>query len=164
MGSTEDIIVDALNEAVEQIRANLESTRTNSSGRTSASLEVEKYEGGARLWGRDNFASVEQGNQPGDREVGFVSIIRQWIDDKMKRGWFELKKPEGVSLEQAMSDAAYNIARSIQEYGSRLWNEGGRDDIYTVVLNNTVDSLQKEVASMFEIEATTFILTTPRNK
>lgn len=156
---TEQLIRETLEEALADIAANLESTRTNASGRTSASMEVETYEGGARLLGRGYFDGVELGRPAGSVPSNFNAIIEQWIRDKMARGWFSLKlipyktnrQHKHTVEERSIMMAAGAIAHTIQSRGTSLYRSGGRTDIYSDTLDSRVEGLRSKLSDAIGI-------------
>lgn len=151
MTNTQQQLKTLLDKMVEEMRANLASTGTNASGRTSASLRVEVDATGGRIYGRRYFRGVEQGRAGGRVPRNFTSIIRQWILDKgltpsaipYKRKpsakWQSKYTPEERGLRQMASAIAYTIEKS----GTSLYRSGGRKDIFTnVIENNKADILK----------------------
>lgn len=112
---------------VQRIRQNLASTGTNASGRTSQSLRFEVSSDGSiarlRVLGRPYFMAVETGIKPYPQYTkpsrDFVSEIREWLRTK-----------------GGNQGAAYAIARSIHQKGTKLWKSGGRKDIVSNVVNS----------------------------
>ena len=133
---------------IAKIQLNLESTGTNASGRTSASLDYEITDTGLIISGRQYFQGVEQGRPGGRVPYRFQDVIRQWMEDKGIANQFG-------STESAKRSAAYLIAKFIDEHGTKLYREGGRDDIFTSVFEEELPKLEEEVA----IEVNRIVLT-----
>lgn len=131
MASTlESDIIRILNETRDVIRANMAARNINASGRTSASIRVEPYEGGVRLVGGYNtthkvddypallgtletadtapIPTLEIGRAGGRVPKGFYYIIREWSREK------------GLSFssESERSTFAYFVARKIARTGT----------------------------------------------
>ena len=127
-----------LNETRDQIRANMDAQHVNASGRTSASIRVEPYEGGIKLVGGNNLyhavpdypgnaeatdtapiPTLEVGRAGGDVPRAFYYIIRQWSRDK------------GISFanETERNTFAYFVSRKIARQGTR--RNKTHIDIYT---------------------------------
>ena len=145
----EDAIAAILNEAIAGIRDTLEQERINATGKASESLEVETYEGGARMLGCGYFSALEQGNEP-IIDPTLEEAIREWINAKIARGWFTLRG--GKDTEEERDKAAYYIANSLQERGTKLYQQGGRDDVYTDKLKRAVSDIQAKLAGVAEIQ------------
>ena len=120
-----DILTRALNDARERIQTNLALTGTNASGRTSDSLEVVIEGNTGTLLGRQAFGTVETGRKAGRVPYGFKHIIYQWMQDKGVHAEVSGRRSQ-FSADMSM---AYLIAQKIANEGSRLYRDGGRDDI-----------------------------------
>jgi hypothetical protein len=126
----ESDIIRILNETRDVIRANMEARKINASGRTSASIRVEPYEGGVRLVGGYNtthevddypavlgtletadtapIPTLEIGRAGGRVPKGFYYIIREWSREKGLN----------FSSESERSTFAYFVARKIARTGT----------------------------------------------
>lgn len=141
------ILTSALEEAKVKIQQNLETTGTNASGRTSQSLTVEVEGNTGVLYGRQAFGTVETGRKPGRVPYNFRDIIYQWMQDKGVHAKVEGRR----SQESADRSMAYIIARKIATEGSKLYRDGGRDDIYSNVLPLTIERVKNEVTNVYII-------------
>lgn len=141
------ILTGALEEAKDKIQQNLANTGTNASGRTSASLEVVVDGTVGTLFGRQAFGTVETGRKPGRVPAGFRDIIYQWMQDKGVQAEVTGRR----SQQSADMSMAYCIARKIANEGSRLYRDGGREDIYSNVLPLTIERVQNEVTNVYMI-------------
>lgn len=131
------------NSTVAQIRANLASTGTDATGQTSQSLRYEVITEGfktiLRVIGRPFFMVVETGRKPTPQytkpSVSFVQNIKQWADTK------------------GTGKFAYGIALSIHKYGTKLWQQGGRQDIVSNVVNEGLSQqITKDLLTQFSTE------------
>ena len=141
------ILKSALNDARDSIRANLLSTGTNASGRTSESLEVVVEGDVGILYGRQAFGTVETGRKGGKIPAGFRDIIYQWMQDKGVHAEVTVNR----SQRSADMSMAYHIAKKIAREGSKLYRDGGRNDIYSNVLPLTIERVRKEVTDIYII-------------
>ena len=84
--SVMDEIERVLLDVRDEIRAKMASEGVNASGRTSAGMQVQRYESGVRLvlTGEDvaPLATLEVGRAGGKVPLGFADIIEQWLRDK----------------------------------------------------------------------------------
>lgn len=84
--SVMDEIERVLLDVRDEIRAKMASEGVNASGRTSAGMQVQRYESGVRLvlTGDDvaPLATLEVGRAGGKVPHGFADIIEQWSRDK----------------------------------------------------------------------------------
>jgi hypothetical protein len=140
-----------LDKMVAEMRENLAKTNTNASGRTSASLRVVMTNTGGEIWGRRYFRGVEQGRAGGKVPHNFTSIIRQWILDKglpvqaiqYKRKPSAKWQPKYTPEERGLRQMASAIAHTIEKSGTSLYRKGGRQDIFTnVIEENKTDILK----------------------
>jgi hypothetical protein len=146
-----------LDKMVAEMRDNLASTKTNASGRTSASLRVVMTENGGQIWGRRYFRGVEQGRAGGNVPRNFTSIIRQWILDKgltpsaipYKRKPSAKWQPKYTPEERGLRQMASAIAHTIEKSGTSLYRKGGRQDIFTNVIEENKPSLAKLATKLF---------------
>lgn len=141
------ILTGALEEAKAKIQQNLADTGTNASGRTSASLDVVVDGAVGTLFGRQAFGTVETGRKPGRVPAGFRDIIYQWMQDKGVHAEVTGRRSQ-QSADMSMS---YCIARKIANEGSKLYRDGGREDIYSNVLPLTIERVQNEVTNVYMI-------------
>lgn len=136
--------IDDINEVLAQwaegvisgIRQNLETTGTNASGKTSASLRYVVGNGELTIFGRPYFRSVEEGRGPGGIPYRFTDIIRQWMDDKGIASQFG-------ETESQKRRAAYMIGQFIKRNGTSLFRKGGREDVYTNVIEEEMPKLNE---------------------
>ena len=134
-----EILSDWAENVITQIQSNMESTGTNASGKTSASLEYTVENGELTIYGRKYFQGVEQGRPGGRVPYNFTDIIRQWMDDKKISNQFGETESEKRS-------AAYMIGQFIKNHGTQLYREGGRTSIYTDVINEELPKLEEKLS------------------
>lgn len=132
----EDIIKEWSDEVINRIKLNLDSTGTTASGKTKDSLEMIWTSNGFAIVGRPYFRSVEEGRTAGGAPRNFVGILEKWIKDK------GLTRPSEFKTDRSWAGA---IAYNITHFGSRLYRDGGRDDIYTVVIDEELPKLFEQI-------------------
>lgn len=129
---------------VDRIKQNLASTGTNATGRTAASLRFEVVNETdkqiLRVIGKPFFKVVETGRKATPEYTNpskqLVDDIRQWV------------KARGID-----EKAAYGIAKSIHQKGTKLFRSGGRQDIFSDVITPTfVDDISKSILNQFTNE------------
>lgn len=123
---------------IERIKGRLDSTGTTASGRTKESLEAVLTDSGVQILGRPYFQGVEIGRPAGRIPYNMTQIIRQWMEDKGISSQFG-------STEAQKRSAAYLIGQFIKNNGTRLYREGGRDDIYTDVIEEELPKLFQNI-------------------
>ena len=127
------------NSVVSQIQQNLSATGTDATGQTSRSLKFTVTESGTvttfQVTGRPYFMTVETGRKATpsykpSRE--FVARIQAWMSAR------------------GMTGPAYAIAQSIHKKGTALYRSGGRTDIVTNVINQSLyDQIANAVLKKF---------------
>lgn len=126
---------------VSRIQSNLQSTGTNATGKTSRSLRFEVRQEGSKttlkVIGKPYFAVVETGRKPTPQydkpSKAFVDSIREWTQAK------------GLP-----NSLAYAIAKSIHKKGTELFKKGGRKDIISNVINDSLASqISKDILQNF---------------
>lgn len=118
----------------------------NASGRTIASLKVEQpSEDETILWGHKPFGVLETGRRAGKIPYGFRSIIRQWMKDKGLHGrpipYKTDRTHKYTPQERGDMSMAGAIAHTIATKGSKLHRTGGRADVYSNVVPDTMKRL-----------------------
>jgi hypothetical protein len=138
----EMMLTEVFEQAKRDIIANHERAGQVASGKTRNSLSVEvtsdTTSATATMYGRKYFAALETGSQPWKKQYKhppkpFVETIAKWMVDK---------GIEGVS--------AYLVARKIMREGSKLYRDGGRQDIFTPVMEDIEQRIDAELSSIFE--------------
>lgn len=147
----EVMLQEVFEQAKRDIIANHERAGQVASGKTRDSLSVEVVSdttsATATMYGRKYFAALETGSAPWKKQYKhpprpFVETIAKWMTDK---------GIEGVS--------AYLVARKIMREGSKLYRDGGRQDIFTPVMEDIEQRIDAQLSSIFEtITTKTLIL------
>lgn len=140
-----DVIQNNTIDLVNNIRANLGATGTNATGKTSQSLKFDiKQEGtkfSMQLKGRPFFMTVQTGRKPTPDKKPSREMIQNLGEWANARGLDE--------------SAVWAIATKIQQRGTRLWFEGGRDDIVDPAVDQYINDLSQD---LLKAEAENFIL------
>ena len=133
-------------ELINNLRANLGSTGTNATLKTSQSLRIEvNVDGlkvGMKLFGRAFFNTVETGRRPTPGKKPskeFIENLKPWL---AARGIDE--------------SAVWAIATKINKQGTNLFRAGGREDIIQpavdTFVNNVSQQLLESAADNFQIK------------
>lgn len=114
---------------------------SEASGKTRNGMRIEMDGMNGSLWGREDFDGLEKGNSPEVCKkhslMMFEMIIYTWsIHKKIKPAWSE---------KQRMS-WSYSVAKKLQEFGTRLYEDGGRKDIYTSEFDRTVKNITDRIS------------------
>lgn len=127
-----------------QIKQNLAATGTDATGTTSKSLRYEVKQEGSKIIlkviGKPYFMVVETGRKPTPQytkpSIQFVANIKKWL-----------------AVRNASEFSAYGIALSIHKRGTKLWQQGGRKDIVSNVVNEGLSQqIAKELLTKFSQE------------
>lgn len=135
-----DQIAQILETCKGKIQANMASRNINASGRTSASLKVERYSGGVRLVSRGSniapFETVQFGRGAGRVPAGFYYILKQWSRDK------------GLVFdrESKRSTFAYFLSRKIAREGTGR-HRTPDDQVYTPAVTEAVEEIRKIIGT-----------------
>lgn len=126
------VISEELNSLKQRIIDNHLKAGQKASGRTIASLRVEMGDDEGTLFGRKAFGTLETGRRGGRVPKGFYQIILEWVKDK------------GISVEKPKTFAWF-VARKIAREGTMLYRQGGRADIYSNEIPQTIDSIESRI-------------------
>lgn len=138
----EVMLTEVFEQAKRDIIANHERAGQVASGKTRDSLSVEVSSditsATATMYGRKYFAALETGSRPWKKQYKhppkpFVETIAKWMVDK---------GIDGVS--------AYLVARKIMREGSNLYRDGGRQNIFTPVMEDIEQRIDAELSSILE--------------
>ena len=149
-------IIRVLTETRDQIRANMDAKKVNASGRTSASIRVEPYEGGVKLGGGTDsthkiedyprilgtldatdtapIPTLEVGRVGGDVPKGFYYIIREWSREKGLQ----------FASESERGTFAYFLARKIARQGTK------RHDAPVNIYSEPVNTAKAAILQLFQ--------------
>lgn len=132
------ILVEELEGLRKRIAANILNTGQSASGRTAKSLRVEATNDTGILYGRGAFGTLETGRKGGKVPQGFYQVIKQWAYDK--RLVFE--------NERERNTFAYFVARKIAREGTKLFRSGGRSDVYSSEIPQTINNIRQRIAKV----------------
>lgn len=126
---------------IKMIQGNLSSTGTDATLKTSNSLEYRiDDEGGTitlSLLGRPFFATVETGRRPTPDmkpSRSMIDNIKEWVKSR--------------GLDENM---AWAVATNIQKEGTKLFQSGGRTDIYTDPVDGMIQKIQQDVLDTYAL-------------
>ena len=154
------VVGEELDSLRERIIANHEAAGQVASGRTRASIRVERTEDGGILWGRKAFGVLETGRKPGRVPRNFNAIIRQWIIDKgihvapdpYKRNPSERWQPKYTPQERGLMSLSGAIAYKIRTEGTLMHRKGEKVEIYSTAVLETVDNVGRKASVIFDTE------------
>jgi hypothetical protein len=128
------ILSNETNSFINQIKDNLDNTGTTATGKSKDSLRFEITEEGKKIvltvFGKPYFAVVETGRKPTPNKKpsrAMIESIQEWVDAR------------GLKL------SPWAIATMINKEGTKLWQAGGRTDIYSDLKEGFADKIFMEV-------------------
>ena len=154
LNDTMQAVTVRLDELRQRIIANMTNAGQMVSGRTAQSLQVEKpADNEVRLVARPFFSALETGSQPWSGRTGnhitaqeFRTVIRVWAERKGI-----------VPADMTPESFAFVVARKIMRQGSRLYRNGGRNDIFTPEVEQAEKDIKQIVANSLTSEINTII-------
>lgn len=136
-----NIVLDALNQVVEQIKTNIDSKGKTASGKAKREMEIQQDGNVYRVLVTPYFQTLEEGRSGGKVPYNFKDIIKQWAKDKGLN----------FSTERELNRFSYLTARKIANFGTEQYRIGKRNDIYTDAINNFTDSLTNKLTELYQI-------------
>ena len=136
------ILLEELEALRERIIANMDTAGQHATGKTRDSLVVTTGEQPAGAYGvlrgRQAFAALETGSRPWSRPPKrvprfFADLIGEWIEAK------------GLRLNK------WAVAHTIIHQGSKLYRDGGRADIYTPEIAQTMENLGNRIIDRYSV-------------
>ena len=158
-----DFVKTEFDRCATAIAQRLDDTRTTASGRTKASLKVTVVENVFTLLGRHPFATVETGRQGGKVPINFTEILKQWAVDKQislepinyVRIPSDRWQPKYTPQQRALNRFAGAVAHKIRTEGSKLYRDGGREDIYSEEVEKSIKAITVGLAALVRSEVIT---------
>ena len=150
------IVSEELQRARQLIINHIRANGQNASGKTIKSLHVEANEDEGVLYGHKPFGILETGRKAGKIPYSFRSIIYQWMQDKGVHGIPIPYKGQGdhkwTPQERGDLRMAGAIAYTIQHRGSRLHRQGGRADVYSNVVPQTLERVRSRLIRLINTQ------------
>jgi hypothetical protein len=157
------ILEELAADCITDIRAGMDSTKTNASGKTSSELFSEVSDSSIVIYAnRRGFANTEAGQNPGKRPKNFREIIQQWILDKglsiaamPYSPRYKGKRKFSSASERGLYYASGAIAWNNKTKGSRLYKSGGRNDVFSPAVERLFNRVTEAAADdiMMRIDA-----------
>lgn len=143
-----------LDELRQRIIGNMTAAGQMVSGRTAQSLQIERpADNEVRLVARPFFSALETGSAPWSGRTGnhisaaeFRDIIQQWAERKGI-----------VPMDMTAQSFAYVVARKIMRTGSKLYRNGGRQDIFTPAVEQAEKDIERIIKDGLTNEINTII-------
>ena len=147
------ILTEELGTLKATIINNIRSTGQWASGKTAASMAVMVSGSIGELVGRRAFGTLETGRRGGRVPRNFAAIIYDWMQAKGIHADpmpYKTSRPHKYT-EQERGDRtmAYFISRTIRREGTRLYREGGRDDVYSRAIPTTIERINSRLSGIY---------------
>ena len=147
------ILTEELGTLKATIINNIRSTGQWASGKTAASMAVMVSGSIGELVGRRAFGTLETGRRGGRVPRDFAAIIYDWMQAKGIHADpmpYKTSRPHKYT-EQERGDRtmAYFISRTIRREGTRLYREGGRDDVYSRAIPTTIERINSRLSGIY---------------
>ena len=161
------ILTEELGTLKATIINNIRTTGEWASGKTAASMAVMVSGSIGELVGRKAFGTLETGRRGGRVPRNFHNIIYDWMQAKGVHAQpmpYKTSRPHKYS-EQERGDRtmAYFISRTIRREGTRLYRDGGRDDVYSRAIPVTIERINSRLSGIYVAAVTQQIkLNTPQ--
>lgn len=157
------IVATELNELRLKIIKNMRSADAVASGRTIRSLHVRQSDFSAALKSEQRmpFGTLETGRRGGAVPRDFSTIIYQWM---MTRGIHseDVKPYKGTKFASAQERADWSmaeaIATKIRKSGTKLFRQGGRNNIYSNEIPKTIAECKKRLSAFIAASAVQSIM------
>lgn len=133
-----DVLAQWCEDVINQIKTNLDTTGTTASGKTKDSLGYEVEDGTLVIYGRPYFKGVEEGRPAGKVPYNFQDILFDWASAKGILSNF------GDTISKQKS-ALWLVGQFIKNNGTKLYRNGGREDIYSNVIKSELPELEKRL-------------------
>ena len=151
--SISQILTEELGSLRATIISNIRATGQWASGKTAASMAVMVSGSMGELVGRKAFGTLETGRKGGRVPMGFADIIYNWMQAKGVHAQpmpYKTSRPHKYTeQERADRTMAYFISRTIRRDGTRLYREGGRDDVYSRAIPMTIERINSRLSGIY---------------
>lgn len=149
------ILAEELGSLKAAITNNIRTTGQWASGATAASMQVHVTGDTGELLGRRAFGTLETGRGPGRVPRNMVDIIYEWMQHKGIHGTpmpYRRPGPHKWPTSQVRGDMslAGAISHNIAMYGTSLYRNGGRDDVYSRAIPETVARINARLGGIFK--------------
>ena len=155
--SVSQILTEELGTLRATIINNIRSTGQWASGKTAASMAVIVSGSIGELVGRKAFGTLETGRRGGRVPRNFHNIIYDWMQAKGVHAQpmpYKTNRPHKYT-EQERGDRtmAYFIS-TIRREGTRLYRDGGRDDVYSRAIPITIERINSRLSGIYVASVT----------
>lgn len=149
----ETIVKDCLSKCVETIKENSRNAGQVATGKTLASLEYRLEESGnyyvAKILGRKYFGSLETGRGIYNGGKADIAAFNARLVE-----WFKARGIHSEMSDEQLLLEANRLRWYINKYGTKLYQRGGRKDIFSPAVAAFTDALQEQLLFFFQKQLT----------
>jgi len=127
---------------VTNVRKNIQNKKLTKTGSTQTSMHSDAAVDGLIVWGRENFQNIETGTSPQEAAKLDFNLFRRRLYN-----WANYLGIEFKSTKERFS-FAWNVANKILEFGTKLYQQGGRNDIFSNEYQPLYDSISKQIGTI----------------
>ena len=126
----------------DKVKSNLRSKGISKSGKTEQSIHEDATIDSLIVWGREDFDNLEKGTSPQQAQrLNFTQL---------KANIYEWSKylPINFATNKKRYSFAWNVSDKIVEFGTKLYRQGGRKDIYSNEFQPLYDSISAQISNV----------------
>jgi len=140
--ATKKVLADEGRKFSIRVVNNLKSKGISKSGKTAASMHEDATTESLIVWGRKDFQNLETGVSP--------SEAKQLNFQQLKANIYDWSKYLPLTFETTKKrySFAWNVSNKILEFGTRLYQQGGRNDIFSNEYQLLYDSISKQIGTI----------------
>lgn len=157
-------VFDSLEQARKDIVQNISATNKSASGKTAKSIRVvvaaDRSSVIGQIYARAYFGALETGRKADKIPKNFTQTIREWIIAKnisispipYIRVPSDKWQPKYTPQERGLMAASGAIAHSIKEKGTKQFQLGPVETVYSNVLKSTTEKIKKQFKDIVDME------------
>jgi len=125
-----------------RVKTNLRSKGISKSGKTEQSIHEDVANSTLIVWGRQDFQNIEKGVSP--QEASRLNFTQ------LKSNIYEWSKflPLSFANNKKRYSFAWNVSNKIVQFGSKLYQSGGRSDIYSNEFQPLYDAITNRLGKI----------------
>ena len=127
---------------ITNVRKNIQNKGLTKTGATQTSLRKDLPPDTLIVWGRKDFQNIETGTSPQEAAKLDFNLFR-----KRLYNWANYLGISWGSTKERFS-FAWNVSNKILKFGTKLYRDGGRKDIYSNELQPLYDSISDRIGKI----------------
>ena len=160
LDAAKQMAFEEMTQLKERIIANMQAQGAVASGKTIRSLQVVTDGDSVALISAQQmpFWTLEKGRAGGAIPRGFADIIYEWMKVKGVHGdpipYLTDRQHKYTAQERGDRSLAWVISKSIKRKGTKLFQQGGRDTIYSQEIPKTIEAIQMKLSALLQSSVT----------